>query len=106
MPQTRVTSPEGETYLVNHPDGATEEDIFAYVKRTYGLSEEPPVELPEDPALSLSRPEDDPIPEGVDMYPDPGSSTSISLIHVVPRGPPSPTTLSSSPFNTALATAP
>ena len=71
MPQTRVTSPEGETYLVNHPDGATEEDIFAYVKRTYGVSEELPVEPPEDPALSLSRPEDDPFPEGVDIYPDP-----------------------------------
>ena len=71
MQTGRITLPDGRSYRVSFPEGTTEEEILLEAERQFGVSEEPPVELPEDPALSLSRPEDDPIPEGVDMYPDP-----------------------------------
>lgn len=37
MPKYRVTTPTGETFDVNAPDGATQEDAFQYVSENHGV---------------------------------------------------------------------
>lgn len=75
LQRAEIEYPDGVVRTLEFDSSLTDEAIYEFVKKDYlenfVVSEEPPVELPEDPALSLSRPEDDPIPEGVDMYPDP-----------------------------------
>lgn len=36
MPKYRVTAPNGKTYEVNAPDGATQEEVLAYAQQNYG----------------------------------------------------------------------
>ena len=35
MPQTKVRTPDGNTVTVNHPEGATDEQIIAYAQQNY-----------------------------------------------------------------------
>ncbi|MES2295363.1 MAG: hypothetical protein V4527_18855, partial [Pseudomonadota bacterium] len=35
MPKYRVTGPDGQTYEVNAPDGASEADVMAYVQSNH-----------------------------------------------------------------------
>ena len=35
MPAYKVTAPDGKTYTVNAPDGASQDDVMAYVQANY-----------------------------------------------------------------------
>ena len=41
MPNYRITSPDGRTFNVNAPEGATKEDAIAYIQSTYKPEEKP-----------------------------------------------------------------
>ena len=41
MPSYRITSPDGRTFNVNAPEGATKEDAIAYIQSTYKPEEKP-----------------------------------------------------------------
>ena len=41
MPKFNVTSPDGTTYSVNAPEGATEDDAIAYIQREHYQAKNP-----------------------------------------------------------------
>jgi hypothetical protein len=53
MPKYRVTSPEGQTYEVNAPDGATDDEVMAYAQRTFKMSKAAPKEAPAGKQLDI-----------------------------------------------------
>ena len=50
MPSFRITGPNGETYRVNAPDGATEEQALAYVKAQHAHTSAAPAKAAPAPA--------------------------------------------------------
>lgn len=49
MPQTEVRGPDGSTYVVSHPEGASEADIISYAQRNYAPSTAAPAASPGSP---------------------------------------------------------
>jgi hypothetical protein len=41
MPKYRITGPDGQSYEVNAPDGASEQDVLAYAQRTFKMAAAP-----------------------------------------------------------------
>ena len=41
MPKYRITGPDGQTYDVNAPDGASEQDVLAYAQRSFKMAGTP-----------------------------------------------------------------
>lgn len=41
MPKYRITGPDGQSYDVNAPDGASEQDVLAYAQRNFKMSAAP-----------------------------------------------------------------
>ncbi len=41
MPKYRITDPSGQTYEVNAPEGASEDDVMAYAQRSFKLAKAP-----------------------------------------------------------------
>lgn len=35
MPKYKITGPDGKSYVVNAPEGASQDDVLAYVKHNY-----------------------------------------------------------------------
>lgn len=35
MPKYRITAPDGKTYEINAPDGASQDDVLQYVQQNY-----------------------------------------------------------------------
>ena len=60
MPKFNVTGPNGKTYRVNAPDGATKQDAISYVANTYygGAPTSAPTPVVEQPA-ALAKPEEE-----------------------------------------------
>lgn len=49
MPAYEVKSPDGKTYRVNAPDGATQEDAISYVQKNFSVQSAKPTEEPLKP---------------------------------------------------------
>ena len=41
MAKYKITGPDGKTYEVNAPDGASEQDVLAYAQRSFGAAPAP-----------------------------------------------------------------
>lgn len=41
MPKYKITGPDGQSYEVNAPDGATEQDVLAYAQRSFKMAKAP-----------------------------------------------------------------
>jgi hypothetical protein len=48
MPKYRITAPDGKTYEVNAPDGASQDDVLAYVKQNYQQAASSAAPSPDD----------------------------------------------------------
>lgn len=53
MPKFRITGPDGQTYDINAPEGASEQDVLAYAQRNYKMAAAPakPQAAPETPGM-------------------------------------------------------
>lgn len=50
MPQFDITAPDGKTWTVTAPDGATQDQVLAYAKQHYATKKEPAIQI-EDPGV-------------------------------------------------------
>lgn len=54
MPKYKISGPDGQSYEINAPDGATEEDVLAYAQRSFKMAKAPaPAPAPEAHGNSL-----------------------------------------------------
>jgi hypothetical protein len=53
MPKFRITGPDGQSYEISAPDGASEQDVLAYAQRNYKMAAAPakPQAVPETPGM-------------------------------------------------------
>jgi len=49
MPKYKITSPDGQNYEINAPDGATDDEVMAYAQRTFKMAKAPPAAPVEKP---------------------------------------------------------
>lgn len=77
MPKYRITGPDGGTYEVTAPDGASEQDVLAYVQRNAGMvkAEAPEMKPSTPPPISPRQAED----ESMAKYEDYKNSPEATL---------------------------
>lgn len=53
MPKYRITAPDGKTYDVNAPDGASQDDVLKYVQQNYQGASQQGQQVPVDPQAAF-----------------------------------------------------
>jgi hypothetical protein len=49
MPKYKITGPDGQSYEVNAPDGASQDDVLAYAQRSFKMAAAPKQQAPSKP---------------------------------------------------------
>lgn len=87
MPVFHVTGPDGHTYEINAPEGATEQDAIAYAQANVAKQAPAPTQAPAQPERSLMQRAGDAIAQGYKDVNDFGNNLGDSFAHHVANLP-------------------